>query len=258
MGAGVSHLRRFVRGLAGKLLPVGFFQQQMAARSRRYQLKLLQEKGIIERAKRYIEMHGTVVQAGPFAGLVYPLDVALDRVSTPKLLGSYEEELHPILQLATGREYECVIDIGSAEGYYSSGLARLLRVPVYAYEPEPKEKAHSSLMAKINGVQDLVRMEDLFTIEDIRRFAEKRAFVICDCEGFEEVLFRPEIVSLTRNWDLLIELHGSAEKTLPALDWPQEVSLIEYAGRTGLQDEYRGDQGQTVLWCDSQRTAPHA
>jgi protein-L-isoaspartate O-methyltransferase len=35
-----------------------------------------------------------------------------------------------------------VIDIGSAEGYYACGLARMLQVPVYAYDrARPPRKA---------------------------------------------------------------------------------------------------------------------
>jgi hypothetical protein len=239
-----------LKGLAKRLLPPSVFQKIMAVRSRRWQFNRLASNGSLDEVRRYIEKHGTVVQSGPFAGLVYPLDAAITRWSTPKLLGTYEMELHPLLYAASSRKYECVIDIGSAEGYYSAGLARLLQVPVYAYDPEPYEKAFAILMAQTNGVSHLVEMANLFTVEEMSRFAGRRALVMSDCEGFEKVLFRPDTVELTRNWDLIIELHGTADAVLPTLHWPHKLTMIDLAERHGLENERRRGP-QRFLYCDS-------
>lgn len=239
-----------LKGIARKIVPPALFQKMMAIRSRRWQLRRLATNGGLDEVRRYIERRGTVVQSGPFAGLVYPLDAAITRWSIPKLLGTYEMELHPLLFAAANRKYECVIDIGSAEGYYSTGLAGLLQVPVYAYDPEPYEKNFAILMAKINGVSHLVQLADLFTVEEMRQFAVRRALVVSDCEGFEEVLFRPDTIELTRNWDLIIELHGTADALLPALNWPHKITTIDIATRQGLESERRS-QPQRFLYCDS-------
>ena len=239
-----------------KLLPPSIFQRIQAVRSRRYQMEFLASNGLLDQVKRYIEKNGTVVQSGPFAGLIYPIDAAVNRWSVPKMMGSYEMELHPFIYTAASREYDCVIDIGSAEGYYAAGLARLLTVPVMAFEPEPKEKAFSFLLAENNGVSHLVEMADLFTVEKMRQLAGKRALVICDCEGFEEVLFRPNTLDLTNNWDLIIELHGTADAVLPALKWPHNVTIVTSEQRSGPMNEYR-PAGQRFLLCDSKAAAVH-
>jgi hypothetical protein len=42
----------------------------------------------------------------------------------PKWLGTYELELHSIIKGILRAEYNTIIDIGSAEGYYSVGLGK--------------------------------------------------------------------------------------------------------------------------------------
>ena len=96
-----------------------------------------------------------------------------------------------------------------------------------AFEPEPKEKSFSILLAKNNGVSHLVQMADVFTVENMRQHADKRALIICNCEGFEEVLFRPDTLELTNNWDLVIELPGTADAVLPSLKWPHRVTIVK-------------------------------
>jgi hypothetical protein len=198
--------------------------------------------------------------------MTYPREAALNRHSVPKLLGTYEMELHPTLERARQRRYDCVIDVGTAEGYYAVGLARLLRIPVYAYEPEPMERRLSQEMADCNGVSALVHMGTLFTRADIKPLADQRALLICDCEGFEAELFDAESVAWTGRWDLLIELHGDAEQNLPKLPWPHTTRLISAEHRDAtdrypelrgvgesdvLLSEFRGGH-QYWLWCESQ------
>jgi hypothetical protein len=246
----MAGLKQMLKGSAKKFLPTPLFQRIQATRSRRHQLHFLTSNGLLDQVKRYIEINGTVVQSGPFAGLVYPLDAALNRCSIPKLLGTYEMELHSFLNVAANRKYDCVIDIGSAEGYYAAGLARMLQVPVYAYDPSPDEKAYSALIAEHNGVSKLVTMAALFTVDEMQKFSNRRALVVCDCEGFEEILFRPDTLELTRNWDLIIELHGTADAILPALNWPHSLTVIPIEQRTGPQNEYR-EMHQRFLLCES-------
>ena len=55
----------------------------------------------------------------------------------PKLIGSYEEEVHLIIEEIIRRRYSIVVNIGCAEGYYAVGFA--LRIPdaiVYAFDIE--------------------------------------------------------------------------------------------------------------------------
>jgi hypothetical protein len=248
----LRRIKQRVKLLLETILPAALFHRIQATRARRAELEFLASQGLLDEVKRHVEKHGNVVQSGPFSGLTYPPEAAISRWSAPKLLGTYEMELHPVLSTISTRKYDCAIDIGSAEGYYAVGLARMLRIPVFAYDPAPEERAYSARMAECNDVAGLVHLADLFTVETMRRFAGQRALVVCDCEGFEERLFQPETVELTRNWDIIIELHGTADAILPALAWPHAVTVIQPDERSNsAQNEHRGSK-QRFLWCDSQ------
>jgi hypothetical protein len=62
------------------------------------------------------------VAGGPFQGLHYPHRRSVGSAPLPKLLGSYESELHAALEQLLTEEHETVVDIGCAEGYYAVGL----------------------------------------------------------------------------------------------------------------------------------------
>ena len=104
-----------LRASAELVLPWKVFVSIRAIRSRHHQIRSLDSVGVLEGTKRYIEQYGTIVRYGPFAGMVYPLQAALNRHVIPKLLGTYEMELHRILDKIALRKYETFINIGAAE-----------------------------------------------------------------------------------------------------------------------------------------------
>ena len=74
-------------------------------------------------SQEFTRRHGWVVQGGPFAGMTYVRGVSCANTIS-RLLGSYEAELHPVVEQVISRSYPTVIDVGCAEGYYAIGLAR--------------------------------------------------------------------------------------------------------------------------------------
>lgn len=218
---------------------------------------------MLKAAAGYIDRNGCVVRYGPFAGMVYSKGAALSRISIPKLLGTYEQELHPILQTISTRKYDLIIDIGAAEGYYAVGLARMFRTKVLAFDPEPIERRFSEEIAEINGMKQFVSLRNLFLRSDIDTYSNLRVLCLCDCEGFEKSLFDQETVKKVGNWDLIVELHGDAEQILPPLPWPHPISLIPSTTRVGEFEELKGleldsarllsefrSAPQKWLWCD--------
>jgi hypothetical protein len=254
---------KLAKAAARAILPEFLFYRIAAVRSRRFQLKALRREGLLDAAASYVERNGCIVRFGPFTGMIYPRDAALSRHSIPKLLGTYEQELHPVLDTIAHRRYDLVIDIGSAEGYYAVGLARLLGTHVLAYDPEPIERSYCREAARLNGVESLVELNGLFRPTRIRQLIGQRILCVCDCEGFEAEIFNAETVKEVANWDLLIELHGEAAGKLTSLPWPHRLTSIASTPRTGnypeleglggqgkLLSEFRGE-AQTWLWCDS-------
>lgn len=149
-----------------------------------------------------------VVRAGPFAGMVYT-DESAEGSYLPKLLGSYEAELQPLIASLAGRGYERVLNPGCAEGYYAVGLARLLGVEVNAFDVDERARALCAELARRNGVDGLVAVHGALTAEAIAAHAGRRVLVVCDIEGAETELLDPEAAPALRGFDLLVEVHES-------------------------------------------------
>ena len=153
------------------------------------------------------ERLGSNVLAGPFAGMAY-IDAATEGALAPRLLGTYESELHPhILALADGN-VDCVIDVGCAEGYYAVGLARLLpQATVYAFDRDVAALNACRAMAAQNGVAERVVVAGEFKPETFERFADRRCLVIMDVEGAEDDLLRPDLAPSLARMNLIVETH---------------------------------------------------
>lgn len=165
---------------------------------------------------RLVAARGLTVQAGPFQGLAYGPDVATpERLIThallPKLLGCYEEELHPALSDLRRQRYSRVINIGCAEGYYAVGLARTGKTPVFAFDNDAEARRLFGLMAEKNAVAGRITLGVECTTEHIQGLRAERALVISDCEGCERYLFAEPMIPHLRRCDLIIELHDCVD-----------------------------------------------
>jgi hypothetical protein len=178
-------------------------------------MRWLKENGVLELAERFSLSNGQAVLHGPFAGMKYPAASILSRNSVPRLLGSYESELHEVIQSGLGYKYERVIDIGSAEGYYAVGFALKGQSPVVTFETDPRELALCQEMARLNHVEHRLTARELCNPEALRALAGgKRCFILSDCEGYELDLFDdPTVQALVRS-DVLIEIHLDAYEPL--------------------------------------------
>ena len=157
-----------------------------------------------------------IVQSGPFAGMRLSPEVSWgDGDLGSKLLGTYEQELHPFLTCAATRAYGAVVDIGCAEGYYAVGVARLFPdTTVFAFDADPAALEILGKNTRLNRVDAAVEARGLCTPEILIQLAEAhgRLLIICDCEGYEASLFadpstQAALQSALRHSDLIIECH---------------------------------------------------
>jgi hypothetical protein len=155
------------------------------------------------------------VLKGPFKGLIIPRDVGLNAAFYPKLLGTYEQELHPAIEsfLAVGG-YHAIADVGVAEGYYAVGLAlRCPGVPVFAYDIDPRSKSLLDELARANGLEDQIHFEPECPPSSLVGLATQmpRGLLVSDCEGYESDLFDSAVIGALSGWDLIVETHDSSE-----------------------------------------------
>ena len=160
-------------------------------------------------ANTYIARQGTYVLQGPFAGMQY-VTSATEGALMPRLLGTYESELHPYLRMFAESELDDVIVIGCAEGYYAVGLALLIPgAKVYAYDLEQAAQLACETLAAKNAVGDRVSIGGEFTPEGFETFAGRRVLILIDTEGAEDDILQPRFSPSLSGMSIIVETHDS-------------------------------------------------
>lgn len=148
------------------------------------------------------------VQNGPFRGMKYTSQ-SYGSSLLPKLIGTYESELHPAIEELLRNDYSTIIDIGCAEGYYAVGLGmRCPRAQVFAFDTAPSARQLCTQLAEINGIANRIHIDGFCDGAKLASLCNaRRALVISDCEGYEYLLFTEDVVPALSRHDLIIEAH---------------------------------------------------
>ncbi len=166
------------RKIFGKVISNDFFWAllkrpvDMSAHIRHYREQVVRKREIepiLEKASKIFS--DLTVKNGPFKGLKYPQFLATGSSIFPKLLGSYEKELHPLLDEIIKKDYSEILNIGCAEGYYAVGLAmKMPGVIVHAYDTDKIAQNATTSMAELNKVSDRIKVESTCTPEILKNF----------------------------------------------------------------------------------------
>lgn len=182
--------------------------QGMILRVLRY---LCQWRSIIL-ANTYVRREGPRVHGGLFEGMAYVAQ-STEGALMPRLLGTYEAELHPHIRGFLAEGVDCIVDVGCAEGYYAVGLARLDEgVVVHAHDVDPAAQAACAALAERNGVAERVRVGGVLQPQDFEAFAGRRTLAIVDIEGGEGDLLRPDLSPALRRMPIIVETHDLHRK----------------------------------------------
>jgi hypothetical protein len=186
------------------------------------------------------------VAAGPFAGMRY-IRGSVGSAYVPKLLGMYERELNEFVERACTLQLPLIVDVGAAEGYYAIGLGlRNPQASVIAFEMEKKGRDALAEMARLNSVQERVEIRGRCEVEDLRAALADidRALVVCDCEGYEEVLLQPGLIPELARAYVLAEMHefvsaGITDRILRRFSETHQVERIWQEPRQQSEFPYR-------------------
>lgn len=153
------------------------------------------------------------VRHGPFKGMQYVDAKSFGSALFPKLIGSYERELHPWIEELCETAYTEIVDIGCAEGYYAIGLG--MRIPsshVYAFDVNKDALELCRQMAEINEIGARFTQGEFCDSETLTGLhIRERGLVVADCEGYELDLFTEPVVKSMQKCDFLIEIHNCVD-----------------------------------------------
>jgi hypothetical protein len=154
-----------------------------------------------------VENDETIIRSGAFAGMRYGVD-AVGGAILPKIVGSYESQLSDLISGFSDRGYAHAVDIGSAEGYYVVGLARIMPdTKIYAFDIDPTAHLLCRANAERNAVLGQILFKEECTPHELSKAIKGSTLVICDCEGFEAEILDLNLVPRLSQCDILVELH---------------------------------------------------
>ena len=161
-----------------------------------------------------IQNSGLHVLGGPFKDLEY-LSKSLEGCYVPKILGCYEQPLHTTIEKVISTHYEVVLNIGSAEGYYASGLAkRMPKTLIKAFDLNKNVKKPILGLLETNKIKNCVYSDDEFLLEYFANYQDQNTLVLCDIEGAEKNLLDPMKASSLTDMDIIVEAHDCFDKTI--------------------------------------------
>jgi hypothetical protein len=157
-------------------------------------------------------------------------------VLPPKIMGTYELELHSRIESLKRLAPRNPIVVGAAEGYYAVGLAMFSSVSrLIAFEAV--EKAHGLIrdLARLNGVESKLDIRGLYDCSLLKAALaecdDARPVLIVDIEGAEAILLDTEAVPPLRQAYLLVEMHeafvpGLAERMKERFSATHQIEII--------------------------------
>jgi hypothetical protein len=208
----------------------------ISIRSRRMIESQARQLGLDRLAREVSRATGNTVAAGPFAGM--RLDYELFPVhASPKFLGTYEQELHRVIERAIQLRPKYVLNVGCAEGFYAVGLAiRLSDAQIFAADADPKALSATFKNADLNGVSSRVCAVGIVRSGQFSRYLKADAsLLVMDCEGAEFNLLDPTNDPVLLRTNIVVEIHpefGRASEIIQRFACTHNVTEISPRIRT--------------------------
>jgi hypothetical protein len=231
--------RRMTEKIARELLSGGDAESDM--RKLNESLRLLAKWRSILLQEVWLKREGSRVTVGPFRGMRLAHSSG-EGCHIAKLIGIYEQPLWSIIDTVVAKNYDLVLNVGAAEGYYAIGLAcRMPKVHVLAHESNRAARQILERLIEVNGVSGRVFAADTLLWSDLQAYEGRRLLVVCDIEGGEFDLFAEPAPYYLRHADLIIEIHDSSParectaELVSQFSATHEIKLVEDDGMRSFQ-----------------------
>ena len=181
--------------------------QLLSWRSQRLIIASERDSGRLDASREFVRIEGAQVLAGPFKGLGYPEYTIAKRNLVGKLIASYEDELHDFVEATLEKAPTLIVNVGSADGYYTVGYAlRAPETPVVAFDADPWARRATRVLADLNNAHN-VSVKSICTPQWLGANLPEGSLILSDCEGYETVLLDPGIAPQLRSATVLVEIH---------------------------------------------------
>lgn len=206
----------------------------VSAKSRAHSHTVVRNWGCAPIHKKLTTQFGNSVITGPFAGVVLTPMTQAEQIG-PFLLGTYESELVDSWETIFRGSYTQIIDVGAKFGFYAVGLAkRFPKADVVTFDTDWWARKATREMASANHTTN-VQIKGFCTPQWLAQNTRQDAFIISDCEGFEDTLFTSEVIARLNTTTLIVETHdcfvpGVSERLRKAFDSSHFVQVVKMTG----------------------------
>lgn len=150
------------------------------------------------------------IYSGPFKGLYYSGNKQrMGRNYFTRLLGTYEKEINEDIEDILKNDYELIVDIGAAEGYFVNGFASKTNAKCVAYEQDESLRDLIKVSAEKNNVSDKIELKGKLTFDDFSDELNKdfKKLIFLDVDGFENELLDLKKFPKLEHCDIFVETH---------------------------------------------------
>jgi len=183
---------------------------------------------------------GYTVAAGPYAGMKYfgpPGIPIVDGLPTAKLLGSFEEELHPWIEALIGKDFRRIVHIGSGEGYHVVGMARRLPEAItVVFDTLIAARKACRVLADQNKVRDRIQLRGFCEADALLDVELAGSLIFSDCGGAELIMLDPILYPSLSLATMLVETHDAFDvrvtpRLLSRFTATHKIEFVTVAGR---------------------------
>lgn len=159
------------------------------------------------------EMTGGEVKYGPFRGMKLSADPhwGLEDLGS-QCLGLYELEVLRIIEAIAENQFKRFIDVGAADGYYTTGLLFSQKVDeALCFEQAARGRQAIRDNWQLNGSPGSLDVRGLASAAELSKVPDKffeQSLVLVDIEGGEFNFLTEDVLQRFRRCTLLIEIHN--------------------------------------------------
>jgi len=174
------------------------------------------------------------------------IDAAVGKANhlSSKLIGSYEPDVATFLG-AQAPQHDLFVDLGSGEGFFCVGVARISPAKVIGYEVNRYESRLAKRIAAANEVE--IETRGAVDHSELNSLPPGRLLLLSDIEGLEEDLLDPVLVPRLKEATMIVEVHEQFRPDVVA-------TLLERFGPTHEMEHFSagepnpGDYPELADW----------
>lgn len=157
---------------------------------------------------QFISIYGYNIIDGPFKGLRYTKQ-SVGSSFFHKLVGYYEAVLIPYIDEVKKIKIDNILDIGAAEGFYTTGFGKFFpNASIIAFEIDKTGQTLIQDMYSINNLNNKLVIQGEANKYNIIEHIKENTLLICDCEGAEKAILDIDNKNIYKNIAYgIIELH---------------------------------------------------